>query len=118
MQGLDAGSLLRSEQEFRSLAGLNHVNLVTLYELNGDGPHWFFTMELIEGVSFLHYISEALLEVQQLQSSVDVFPQESSKRGRQSPLNGEEEKRLRAGDGPISGRAVLPARVGRTPPRH
>lgn len=56
MQGIDSYALLRFKQEFRSLAGLNHVNLVTLYELFGDESHWFFTMELIEGVSFLHFV--------------------------------------------------------------
>jgi serine/threonine protein kinase len=56
MQGLDARTLLRFKQEFRSLAGLNHPNLAALYELTGDGPNWFFTMELIEGVHFLKYI--------------------------------------------------------------
>src|SRR5690242_8704827 len=40
MQGIDARALLRFKQEFRSLAGLNHHNLVTLYELTGDGQQW------------------------------------------------------------------------------
>lgn len=56
MQGVDATSLLRFKQEFRTLTGLHHPNLVALYELIGDGVHWFFTMELIEGISFLHYV--------------------------------------------------------------
>jgi len=56
MQGMDARALLRFKQEFRSLAGLNHANLVTLYELTGDGLHWFFTMEMVEGVSFLRHV--------------------------------------------------------------
>jgi serine/threonine protein kinase len=56
MQGIDSAALLRFKNEFRCLAGLNHANLVTLYELHADDLHWFFTMELIEGVSFLHYV--------------------------------------------------------------
>ena len=46
MQGIDASSLLRFKQEFRSLAGLNHTNLVTLYELFGDDlcNHGFCTL--------------------------------------------------------------------------
>jgi serine/threonine protein kinase len=56
MQGLDPEALARFKQEFRSLAGLSHPNLVTLHELVGEGPVWFFTMELVEGVSLLEYV--------------------------------------------------------------
>jgi hypothetical protein len=56
MQGLDAAALWRFKQEFRSLAGLSHPNLVTLHELVGEGPCWFFTMELLQGVSMLEYV--------------------------------------------------------------
>ena len=70
MQGIDAAALLRFKHEFRSLAGLSHVNLVALYELFGDDLHWFFTMELIEGVSFLQYVrgSRAVNSLPTLQS--------------------------------------------------
>lgn len=48
--------LYRLKQEFRKLTEIAHPNLVSIYELAYHEPHWFFTMELLEGVSFLRYI--------------------------------------------------------------
>src|SRR5438552_3936478 len=53
---LDGDALLRIKGEFRTLADLHHANLVELGELFEDGGRWFFTMELVEGVSFLRWV--------------------------------------------------------------
>src|SRR5262245_40787842 len=47
LRHMDATALYRFKQEFRALAELRHPNLIDLYELVGEGDHWFFTMELV-----------------------------------------------------------------------
>ena len=41
--------LARFEREARTVAGLNHPNIVVLYSVEDDGDVRFLTMELVEG---------------------------------------------------------------------
>src|SRR6185503_13896427 len=52
--------LYRFKKEFRALADIVHPNLVALHELHASDGEWFFTMELIEGVSFIDWVRPPL----------------------------------------------------------
>lgn len=60
LSAASADALLRLKHEFRALADLQHPNLVSLGELISDRGRWFFTMELIEGESFMSWVQPAL----------------------------------------------------------
>jgi hypothetical protein len=49
-------AILRFKREFRAVHELNHRNLVQLGELVEENGTWFFTMELVDGVSLLRYV--------------------------------------------------------------
>ena len=61
LQGLTPAALYRFKKEFHTLAEVTHPNLITLFEPISDGTHWFFTMELIEGIDFLRHVRGGVL---------------------------------------------------------
>lgn len=52
----DPSMIARFKREFRSLADLDHPNLVHFRDLFSVGNDWFFTMDLLDGVDLLTYL--------------------------------------------------------------
>src|SRR5205085_7993417 len=53
----DADHLARFEREARTVAGLNHPNIVTLHSVEDDGDVRFLTMELVDGQSLADLVT-------------------------------------------------------------
>lgn len=67
-------ALYMFKQEFRTLADVDHPNLVRLYEfVMGESDRVFFTMELVRGTDFLSYV-RGLAARGELQPALDSSP--------------------------------------------
>lgn len=52
----DGFGIERFKKEFRALANITHPNLAQLGELYHEQGQWFFTMELLEGETFVEHV--------------------------------------------------------------
>ncbi|MGE0397497.1 MAG: serine/threonine-protein kinase PknK, partial [Kofleriaceae bacterium] len=57
LRNLDGTAILMFKQEFRSVSGVHHPNLIKLGELIESRGDWFFTMELIEGIDLTSWLA-------------------------------------------------------------
>jgi len=64
--------LYRFKKEFRALADIVHPNLVALHELHAADGEWYFTMELVEGVSFIDWVRPSKREVGPSRTRTDI----------------------------------------------
>src|SRR5438045_1709485 len=71
----DADLLYRLKREFRSLRDVVHRNLVSLDELFEEDGHWFFTMELVDGVSLSAHLRGTTGAANSLATEVASMPQ-------------------------------------------
>lgn len=56
LRQLEPASVARFKREFRSLARVNHPNLVRLHELLSVDERWLYTMEYIDGVHLTDFV--------------------------------------------------------------
>src|SRR5213079_1362875 len=59
----DAERLMRFQQEARIIAGLNHPNIVTIYEVGADNSTRYIASELIEGETLRQRLSRGRMQV-------------------------------------------------------
>src|SRR5262245_17976645 len=60
LRAVDARLLYHFKREFRALQELVHPNLAALGQLHEEHGLWFFTMELVEGLSLLQHVWDEL----------------------------------------------------------
>jgi len=61
----DADRLIRFQREAEALASLNHPNIASIYDLQESGSSRFFVLELVEGETLAHRISQGAIPVEE-----------------------------------------------------
>ncbi len=51
-------SLSRFKNEFLTLSGVSHPNIVKLHDFGRSGTRWFFTMEMVRGIELSRWLDE------------------------------------------------------------
>jgi hypothetical protein len=69
-------ALLRFKNEFRSVKGLSHPNLVSLGELLESDGKWYLSMEYVDGTSFLDHVRP--VTVREQDASLTMHPSQSA----------------------------------------
>jgi eukaryotic-like serine/threonine-protein kinase len=85
VRDLGGEDLLRLKNEFRALQDLTHPNLVSLGELLEQDGRWFFTMELVEGTSFIEYVRPGAPRPVHVPGQTDSNVSPDAKTGEASP---------------------------------
>lgn len=75
LRHLDGSTIYQLKREFRSLADVAHPNLVALYDLVIDDRQCFFTMELVEGATFVDYVQNVMSQAGASERIRDVLVQ-------------------------------------------
>jgi hypothetical protein len=65
-----ASAIVRFKREFRGLTNVVHENLVRLFELFCETDEWYFTMELVRGVTFTRYLRDTVAHNHSLQGEL------------------------------------------------
>ena len=70
LEHVSPDSVARFKREFRSLTGIRHPNLASLYELLVLGGQWLLTMELVRGSELLEHLAFVELQESLIQNRV------------------------------------------------
>ena len=78
LRELDAQHVLLFKNEFRALQDVQHPNLVQLGELFEESGRWFFTMELVRGVTLLRYVRPSSASRRDASETTSASPESSA----------------------------------------
>jgi len=59
LQRTDEHSIARLKREFRTLASINHKNVIRLYDLGRSRDEWYLTMEYLDGLTLLDHLDSS-----------------------------------------------------------